>query len=340
MKSYVFTLAFVASLAPLVRANEPAAAPIPAKYKQLAADVQAAGGTVLFADGVPVDIQLYDGANRLKGKGGLNKNVNDAWLAKLAGLTTVTTLNIANCDVHRDGLRHVATMTGLQFLNLTLTPTVDTDLEPLAALKELQSISLASTECTGEAFAKLKGLTKLNNLNMHHTPANDAGMAGVAGVGDLERLWVAHGHFTDAAGPSFASHKHLHRLGIGSKEPGSTGAIIAHLKNLPLVELELFDNQSSEEGIVYATQIPTLKLLSCGYASRVTDAALDAVAKMPALETFSIAGAKLTDEGIQKLAAVKTLKTVKFGKMKGVTADSVAKLRAARPDMVVEAQGL
>jgi hypothetical protein len=334
MKSFAVVIAIV-SLAPFLRADEPAV-PVPAKYKQLAADVQAAGGTVFFADGEPVDVELYDGANRLKGKGGLNTNVNDAWLAKLSGLTTVTTLNIANCDVHRDGLKHVATMTGLQVLNLTLTPAVDADLEPLTALKELQSISLASTECTGEAFAKLKGLTKLNNLNMHHTPANDAGMAAVAGVGDLERLWIAHCHFTDAAGPSFASHKNLHRMGIGSKEPGSTGAVIAYLKDLPLVELELFDNQSSEEGILHAAAIPTLKLLSCGYAPRVTDAALDAVAKMPALETFSISGAKVTDEGIQKLAAVKTLKTVKLGKMKGVTAEGIEQLRKARPDVVVE----
>lgn len=69
-------------------------------------------------------------------------------------------------------------------------------------------------------------------------------------------------------------------------------------------------------------------------------AALDAVAKLPALETFSIGGANFTDEGIQKIAAVKTLGTVKLGKMKGGTADGVAKLRAARPDMVVEPQGL
>jgi hypothetical protein len=331
----LFALMLFAFTSPVV-AEEPTASPIPPKYRQLAADVQAAGGTIAFFEGEPVSIELYYGANRLKGKGGLNTNVNDAWLAKLAGLTTVTTLNIANCDVHRAGMKHVATMTGLQFLNLTLTPTVDEDLEPLAALKELQSISLASTECTGEAFAKLKGLTKLNNLNMHHTPANDAGMAAVAGVGALERLWVAHCHFTDAAGPSFATHKNLHRMGIGSKEPLSTGAIITYLKELPLVELELFDNQSSEEGVIHAAAIPTLKLLSCGYAPRVTDAALDAVAKMPALETFSIAGAKLTDEGLQKLAAVKTLKTVKLGKMKGVTAEGVAKLRAARPDLTVE----
>jgi len=335
MKTLALALAFAVSFAPSLQADEPAAQ-VPAKYKQLAAEVQAAGGAVFFVDDEPVDIELYDGANRLKGKGGLNTTVNDAWLAKLAGLTTVTTLNIANCDVHRDGLKHVATMTGLQILNLTLTPTVDTDLEPLAALKELQSISLASTECTGEAFAKLNGFTKLNNINMHHTPVNDAGLAAAAGIGDLERLWVAHGHFTDAAGPSFASHKNLHRLGIGSKEPNSTGAIIAHLKNLPLLELELYDNQSSEEAIFHAAAIPTLKLLSCGYAPRVTDAALDAVAKMSALETFSISAAKLTDDGIQKLAAVKTLKSVKFGKMKGVTADGIAKLRAARPDMTVQ----
>jgi len=306
------------------------------RVRRLVEDVKAVSGEVQIDDGLPVVISLYDGNNPLKGKGGLNTTINDAWLAKLAGLTTVTTLNLSNCDVHAAGLRHVATMTGLQNLGLTLTPVADADLEPLAALAELHTLSLASTQCTGEGFRHLQGLKKLTNLNMHYTPANDAGMAAVAAAENLERLWVVHGHFTDAAGPSFAAHKNLRRLGIGSKEKGASGAIVAAIKNLSLVELELYDNQSTDEGVVHAAAIPTLRLLNAGYASTLTDAALEAVARMPALEEFKLAGAKITDAGLLKLADAKSLKKVVLGKMKGITPDGIAQLRVARPDVIVE----
>lgn len=310
-----------------------------ADNKQIVAEVKAVGGKLeTDASGAPVVIDLYDGNNPTKKKGGLNTTINDAWLAKLAGVTTVTSLSVANCDVHADGLLHVATLAALQSLNLTLTPTTDADLAPLAPLVELRTLSLASSKCTGEGFRNLKSLKKLSNLNMHFTPANDAGLAAVAGVGDLERLWVVHAKFTDAAGPSFAAHQHLRRLGIGSKEKDASGAIIGALKNLQLAELELFDNQADDEGVKHAAAIKSLKLLNVSYGPTVTDAALAAVAQLPTLEEFKLSGALVTDAGLQQLAAVKSLKKIVLGKMKGVTPDGIAQLQKSRPDLTIETQ--
>ena len=324
------------------------------RTQQLMKDVADVGGKTTLAAGGPdwlrkaagdealeifssvVSVDLYDGNNPLKGKGGVNSRVNDAWLAKLAGCDTIASLNLANCDVHGAGLQQVATITKLETLNLTLTPVLDEDLSHLRGLTELKSLSLASTKCTGTGFQHLRELRKLSNLNMHFTPANDAGLAAIAQAGDLERLWVVHAKFTDAVAPSFAAHKNLRRLGCGSSDRTSSGKALAQIGKLQLAELELFDQQATDEAVAYAAEISTLRLLNIAHGPTVTDAALDKIAAMPALEELKIASSKITDVGLLKLVNLKSLRKLTLSPSKTITDAALARLRAERTDLTIE----
>lgn len=135
-----------------------------------------------------VSLNLYNGNNPLKGKGGLNLAVNDEWLARVAGLTTLTNLDVANCDVRGPGLKHVATLKNLERLNVTLTPVTDAWLKPLGALAKLRVVSFASAKCTGEGFAHLGNWQAVENLNFHYTPVNDAGLKKSPGCGTWSAL--------------------------------------------------------------------------------------------------------------------------------------------------------
>jgi hypothetical protein len=57
-------------------------------------------------------------------------------------------------------------------------------------------------------------------------------------------------------------------------------------------------------------KLPHLKSLSCGIG--IDDAALKALAGLPALETFSTNGMAATDEGMASLASIKTLTSIAF----------------------------
>lgn len=325
------------TVAACLLASRPALAAPPHGADALRQAVEQVGGKVTFStEGLPVEIDLYNGNNPLKGKGGRNTAVNDAWLEKLAGLTTLTSLSLANCDVHGAGMKHVATLTKLENLNLTLTPIADEDLAPLAALTELKSLGLASSQVSGTGFKYLHALTKLTNLNMHYTPADDAGLAEVAKVVSLERLWVVHAKFTDAVAPSLATHKNLKRLGIGSSLATSSGQALSQVGSLPLQELELFDKQATDEAVAFAAKIPTLRMLNISYGPAVTDAALDLIVGMPALEELKISGTKMTDAGLLKLADSKSLKKLSLAKSKTLTDAGIAKLRLVRPDLTVD----
>jgi len=96
--------------------------------------------------------------------------VTDAWLKRLSGVSTLRRLDLANCAVQGDGLRHIAALTGLRELNLTLTPVKDDALKHLGGLVELRVLGLASTQCNGTGFQHLKALKKAGKASTSISP--------------------------------------------------------------------------------------------------------------------------------------------------------------------------
>ena len=298
----------------------------------------ATGDTGMDIFEVPTAIDLYNGNNPLKGKGGRNERVTDAWLKRLANVTTLRKIDLANCAIQGEGLQHLSKLTGLRELNLTLTPVKDDALKHLAGLTELRFLGLASTQCTGTGFAHLKALRQLENVNFHFTPLNDAGLAAIAGVPISDRLWFAHSKFTDAGAASLAKQTRLKRMGMGSADKTSSGEAVAALVNLPLEDLALLDNQATAAGLAHAAKIATLRKLDASHAPTVGNDTLKLVAQMPALEEFKLGSAQVDDEGLQALAAAKSLKKLTLSGLKKVTPAGVERLKQARPGLVIDAK--
>ncbi|MFM2096023.1 MAG: hypothetical protein RIS70_3147 [Planctomycetota bacterium] len=285
---------------------------------------------------LPAIVDLYNGNNPLKGQGGRNEKVTDEWLACLSGISTLRRIDLSNCDVKGDGLRHLGNLTALRELNLTLTPLTDDGLRHLGGLTELRVLGLASTQCTGAGFVHLTGLKKLESVNFHFTPLNDEGLRAITQVSISDRLWFAHTKFTDAGAAALSKLTELKRCGIGSTDKASSGEAVSSLVKLPLEELSLLDNQATAEGLVYASQIATLRRLDVAHAPTVNDVSIRAVGRMPALEEFHLGSANVTDEGLMELANAKSLKKLTLTGLKHVTSGGVDRLRAARPELQVE----
>jgi hypothetical protein len=296
----------------------------------------ATGGTFMDLLTIPTAINLYNGNNPLKGKGGRNTKATDEWLKNVVGYDTLKKIDLANCEIHGDGLKHVGTLKELRDLNLTLTPVADDALKHLAGLTELRTLGLASTKCTGTGFEHLKGLTKLENVNLHFTPVNDAGLKAISQLPLTGRLWLGHTHFTDEGAKHLAALTKLKRCGLGSQEKASSGEAVAALVNLPLVDLTLLDNQATPVGVAHAAKIATLEKLDISHGPTVGDESLKLLAQMPKLTELKIGNAQLTDDGLQALAGSKTLKTVTLSGMKKVTPAGVERLRQARPELVID----
>jgi len=291
-------------------------------------------GTEIFD--VPTAVDLYNGNNPLKGKGGRNERVTDAWLKCLANVTSLRKIDLANCAIQGPGLEHLSRLTGLRELNLTLTPVNDDGLKHLAGLKELRSLGLASTQCTGTGFTHLKALRQLENVNFHFTPLNDAGLAAIAEVPISDRLWFAHSKFTDAGAVRLARQTRLKRCGMGSTDKSSSGEAVAALVKLPLEDLALLDNQATAAGLAHAAKITTLRKLDASHAPTVGNDTLKLIAQMPALEEFKLGSAQVDDEGLQALAAAKALKKLSLSGLKKVTPGGIERLKQSRPGLVID----
>jgi hypothetical protein len=293
-------------------------------------------GTEIFD--VPAAVDLYNGNNPLKGKGGRNERVTDSWLARLSAVSTLKKIDLANCAIQGDGLRHLAGLENLRELNLTLTPVADAALEHLAGLTELRNLGLASTQCTGTGFTHLRNLRNLQSVNFHFTPLNDAGLEAISQVPITDRLWFAHTKFTDAGAVHLKKLTQLKRCGIGSANKESSGEAVAALVGAPLEDLAILDNQATPVGLAHAAKIATLKKLDASHAPTVTDESLPLIAAMPALEEFKLGSAKVTDAGLQALAASKSLKKLSLSGLKQVTPAGIDQLRKARPELVIESR--
>lgn len=291
-------------------------------------------GTDVFD--VPTIVDLYNGNNPLKGKGGRNEQVTDDWLARLSDVATLRRVDLANCAIQGQGLRHLSKLTDLREVNLTLTPVTDDALRHLGGLTELRVLGLASTQCTGTGFTHLKALKKLESVNFHFTPLNDDGLRAISQVPISGRLWFAHTRFTDAGAASLSNLTQLKRCGIGSTDKASSGEAVAALSRLPLEDLALLDNQATPAGLVHAVKISTLRRLDVSHAPTVTDESLRLVSRMPALEEFRLGSAKVTDDGLMELVATKSLKKLSISGLKLVTPAGVERLRQARPDLHIE----
>jgi uncharacterized membrane protein len=155
-----------------------------------------------------------------------------------------------------------------------------------------------------------------------------------------------------AAGPALAA---VRAAGF-SVEPVADGT---HLLNVHATNaLDRIDDAAVRVLEQVAAQVLWLDI----GGTRVTDAALESVARLPNvtrlrlqntavtdegvarlaglahLESLNVFGTRVTDTALEPMAAMKSLRTV-YVWQTGVTADGVARLKAARPTLVVETGG-
>jgi len=96
------------------------------------------------------------------------------------------------------GLENLKGLTQLQGLNLGGTKVTDTGLENLKGLNQLQWLSLGGTKVTDAGLENLEGLNQLESLNIDVTEITDAGLEHLKGLKQLQELWLVFTKVTDA----------------------------------------------------------------------------------------------------------------------------------------------
>jgi Leucine-rich repeat (LRR) protein len=157
--------------------------------------------------------ELVLGGNKISGVG----------LHALRTLPKLTRLDLSGFQKRNSGtwsvaltdndLEMIASMTGLQDLNLSGTRITDLGIGRLKTLRELRSLDLSRTAVTASGLKELVGLTKLERLSLWKASRiNDAGAPVLTQMKGLVALDVSETAMTDAGREQLRSIQGLRDL--------------------------------------------------------------------------------------------------------------------------------
>ncbi len=157
----------------------------------------------------------------------LGPRTTNAEIAKLAGLTSLETLDLNDINVTDADLVHLAQLVELKYLNLRDSPGfTGSGLAHLGGMKQLRALDLGWTAVND--LSALPDFPLLRALNLNRTPLDDSQLARLTRFPALKRLTLCGTKMTDATLDQLASLKNLEILDV--RQTAVTEAGIARLK--------------------------------------------------------------------------------------------------------------
>jgi len=217
--------------------------------------------------------------------------------------------NIPGLRLGRDttdaDLRHLAGLTGLEFLDVSWLPITDAGLEQLKALTRLQQLNLNNTRITDAGLEYLKDLARLRALDVSGTKLTGKGLVYVKGLSRLQELNAADTQITDAGLEHLKDLTGLQRLNLNNTQVTDTG--LGHLKNLTkLQSLVLSNTQITDMGLAHLRDLIELRSLDLE-GTKVTDAGLGHLKGLTELQNLDLSNTKITEAGLVHLRSLTRL---------------------------------
>jgi Leucine-rich repeat (LRR) protein len=164
--------------------------------------------------------------------------ITDAQLKHLATLTAIEKLDLEATEVGDLGIASLAKLTHLHELNLSFTSVSDRGLVHLAGMKNLRRLALSGLRVSDAGFANLSGLAALQDLDLTSTAVTDEALVHISKIAALERLALAYSDVGDEGMGALAKLSNLINLDLRGVDIGDAGvakvATIASLRELDL----------------------------------------------------------------------------------------------------------
>jgi eukaryotic-like serine/threonine-protein kinase len=209
--------------------------------------------------------------------------LTDEGLACLSNFRKLSRLSLSFSPRITDkGLKYVAGLKNLKWLNLNGTEVTDQGLKTLSSLQGLEQIFFWHTRVTDAGMEQLNKIRSLKVLHLTHTAVSDAGLARLLGLEKLIDLKVRDTKITDDGLKLLKNFKHLERLSLQDLPITDEG--LSALGDLPaLSELDLSATVITDAGLKQLAAMKSLRQLYLKDCRSTTTAALEALKKaMPA----------------------------------------------------------
>ena len=264
--------------------------------------IQAFGGTVTSTTGVDLDLE-----------GPFAVQINNQWtggdegLRLLADLGNVTWLNLQAAPITNSGLVHVANLTKLEHLYLGYSRVTGEGLARLD-LPKLRLLSLHGLAIKDADLKMLPGLPQLQELVLNDTMVTDDGLAHLGKYASISKLWLENTKITDKG------LVHLQRLpGLDALELQNThvaGPGLAELKPLSnLRYISLKQVPLGPDSLRHVAQLTQLEILKID-DTNVTDEQLADLAPLKHLRTLWLSKTRVTDRAVQHILKISSLQNL------------------------------
>jgi Leucine-rich repeat (LRR) protein len=355
--------------APPVAAQAPAAAAkadVAAARKRIAdlggkAVVDEAGRLVEIAveDGSEVtadDVALLGRLTDLKSLRILNcRDLDDAMLGMLTGLSGLTTLAVTNSGITDAGveaivkafpglveldlssntnltgatMKSIAGLAGLKRLLLVQNRFNDLSMRRLAKMPAIEVLDLRGNMEAGDLTLEAAGgLPGLRSLKHRSSAVTDLGMEKLAAAANLESLLMQDFVVTSGCGPALAKLGKLSSLEIFRCQGFGSDGVLA-LAGMPLTRLTLRDLPDvGDRALEVAGKLPQLKRLYLHELASVGDEGIAQLAGAKQLEVLDIWSLPLmTDASIEAITRLPALRELSIRET-GVTEAAIGKILA------------
>jgi internalin A len=234
-----------------------------------------------------------------------------------------------------------AQMPDLRRLDLSLTRVSDRGLRALKTAPAIEELNLYFAEkITDEGASVVKNWKHLKKLNLRGTKITDSTLEFLAGVPTLEWLDIGWAEVTDTGLDHLAALTNLKWLTMGGNK--LTDGALQFLRQMPQLEyLDIGGQQRTDSGlwslllsetgmqsIASVTELRELRMEGRNVNAR----GLELLKPLAKLERLDLQGCKrLRDDAAAVLASMKQLKVLDL-KESSLSAEAVAKIRAALPN--------
>ncbi|MBN1852607.1 MAG: hypothetical protein JW829_07775, partial [Pirellulales bacterium] len=305
---------------------------------------------IIIQDGsslAPQDIALFGQLAGLKSLQIHNcRDLNDAIVAQLTGLETLTTLALTNSvitdaavemivksfpdltnldlsyntNVTNGALKTICTLPKLERLTLIQNRFNDLGTSHLEKLKTLRVLDLRGNMEAGDMTMEILGtMPKLVALKHRSTAVTDFGMEYLAASKTLSSFLMQDFAVTDQSGEYLAKLKKLTQLEVFRCQGFGTQGVLA-LEGMQLTRLKLRDLPRVDDSALDVFQgLPDLKRLELHEINSIGDAGLKNIGLLQALEVLDIWSVpRMTDATMDVIATLPNLKELSI-RATGVT---------------------
>lgn len=252
------------------------------------------------------------------------RQITDAGLASVSGLSKLKALDLADTQITDAGLKSLKPLRNLELLNLNGTQVSAAGLRELE-LASLKQLELQSTAMDDGGMDILKRVSPdFNYLNLEGTAVSDAGMAAVAGLKELWYLNVSHTRITDAGLAPLEGLEQLRTLHLSGCEIGGSG--LKYLGEHEFSELKLDHTAMDDDGL---KQLKRHRFRSLGLQfTRITDKGLPVLKDLEQLDWLYLDGNSISDAGLAHLSVLQGLRGLSLAET-GVTEEGLQTLEKA-----------